>query len=245
MSIISFFITNLLPYFTIVIFIGGLIYRIQGWINTPLPMPLSVTYPKSRIDQIIKILREILLFPSLIKNDRNLWIGAWPFHAALAIIILGHSRLFTTIPDKILFTIGFTPTGIKALSTILGGIAGIVIMFSLMYLLARRFTEITVRNMSNPMDYLILIWLLGIVIAGNYMHFYNAPYTDIAEMRTYLKSIFILEPIAPPGSTVLLIHMFLVQILLISLPFTKLIHPIGIFFTQGIKNSLVLLRNVK
>jgi len=245
MGVISTFVANVLPYITIVVFVGGLIYRIRGWLNVQVPLPLSVTYPQSRGEQIKNIAGEILFFPALLRNDRNLWIGAWPFHAALALIIIGHSRLFIELPDKILMAMGFTPAGIKTLSSVIGGAVGVFFFIAILYLLVRRITQVTVRNMSNPADYLVLLWLLGIAAAGNYMRFFSKPYADIEEMRTFLGSIFALQPIAPPESTVFLIHFFLVQMLLISLPFSKLIHPIGIFFTQGLKNSLVVLRHVR
>ncbi len=245
MGAISTFVFNVLPYITIVIFVGGLIYRIKGWLNTPVPMPLSVTYPQSRGEQIKNITNEILFFPALLRNDRNLWIGAWPFHAALALIVIGHLRLFIELPDKILMAIGFTPAGIKTLSAVLGSAVGVFFFLALLYLLVRRITQVTVRNMSNLADYFVLLWLLGIALAGNYMRFVSRPYTEIGEMREFLGSIFALQPIAPPESTVFLIHLLLVQLLLISLPFSKLIHPIGIFFTQGLKNSLVVLRHVR
>lgn len=245
MGAVSIFIANVLPYITIVVFIGGLIYRIRGWLAAQVPMPLSVTYPRSRGEQVKNIANEILFFPTLLRNDRNLWLGAWPFHLALALIIIGHSRLFIELPDKFLMAIGFTPEGIKTLSAVLGGAVGVLFLIAILYLLVRRITQPTVRNMSNPADYLVLLWLLGIAIAGNYMRFVSRPYTEIGEMREFLGSIFALNPIPPPESTVFLIHFLLVQLLLISLPFSKLIHPVGIFFTQGLKNSLVVLRHVR
>lgn len=243
MGAISTFVANVLPYITIVVFIGGLIYRIRGWLNIPVPMPLSVTYPQSRGEQIKNIANEILLFPTLLRNDRNLWIGAWPFHAALAFIIIGHVRLFSEIPDKILLAIGLSEAGIDTLSAVSGKAVGILIVIALIYLLVRRFTQPTVREMSNPADYLVVLLLLAIVTAGNYMRF--AMEIDVAEYRGFIGTIFALSPAAPPANPVFILHLFLVQSLLIMLPFSKIIHPIGIFFTQGIKNSLVVLRHVR
>jgi nitrate reductase gamma subunit len=245
MGVVSVFIANVLPYITIVVFVGGMIYRIIGWLNIQVPFPLSVTYPRSRTEQVKIIASEILFFPALLRNDRNLWVGAWPFHVALLLIFLGHLRLFTVFPDKLLMAAGFSPDGIHALSNLLGGAVGVLFLFAIIYLFVRRTTQTTVRNMSNLADYLVLLWLLGIAIAGNYMRFVAQPYAEIGEMRTFLGSIFAFHPLSPPDSTVFLIHFFLVQMLLISLPFSKLIHPVGMFFTQGIKNSLVVLRQVR
>lgn len=245
MGAVSVFVANILPYITIVVFVGGMIYRIIGWLKVQVPFPLSVTYPKSRTEQLKIIASEILFFPALLKNDRNLWIGAWPFHVALLLIFFGHLRLFTEFPDKVLMAVGFSPEGINVLSKVLGGAVGVLFISAILYLLIRRITQTTVRNMSNLADYLVLIWLLGIATAGNYMRFVAKPYAEIGEMRTFLGSIFAFQPISPPDSTVFLIHFFLVQMLLISLPFSKLIHPVGMFFTQGIKNSLVVLRHVR
>lgn len=243
MGAISIFVANVLPYITIVVFVGGLIYRIKGWLDTPSPMPLSITYPKSRGEQIKNVANEMLFFPTLLKNDRNLWIGAWPFHVALAFIIIGHLRLFSELPDKMLLAVGFSAAGIDTLSAVSGKAVGILIVITLIYLLVRRYTQPTVREMSNLADYLVILLLLAIVTAGNYMRF--AMEIDVAEYRTFLGTIFALSPAAPPENPVFILHLFLVQMLLIMLPFSKIIHPVGIFFTQGIKHSLVALRHVR
>jgi nitrate reductase gamma subunit len=243
MGAISIFVANVLPYITIVVFVGGLIYRIRGWLNLQVPMPLSVTYPQSRGEQIKNIANEVLFFPALLKDDRNLWLGAWPFHAALAFIIIGHLRLFSEIPDKMLLAIGLSEAGIDTLSAVSGGIVGIVILAALIYLLVRRITQPTVRQMSNVADYFVLLLLIAIVTAGNYMRF--AMEIDIVEYRTFIGSIFALSPIPPPDNPVFILHIFLVQMLLIMLPFSKIIHPIGIFFTQGIKHNLVKFKQTR
>ncbi len=245
MSIAAAFVAYILPYITIAAFLGGLIYRIYGWWRAPVPFPLSVTYPKTRGEQIKNIASEILVFPQLLRNDRNLWIGAWPFHAALALIIIGHARLFSGFPDRVMMALGMSAAQIKALSAALGSAVGIVIFVALIYLFVRRLTQKTVRDMSNVADYFVLLWLLAIVMAGNYMRFSQRPEIDILEVRAFLQSIFALSPIAPPDNPVFLLHFFLVQMLLITLPFTKLIHPIGIFFTQSIKHSFVVLKHVR
>lgn len=245
MSVIVTFVGIILPYITIVAFFGGFIYRIKGWLSIPVPMPISVTYPQSRGEQVKNIASAILLFPDLFRKDRNLWFGAWPFHAVLAIIIIGHWRLFMDIPNRILMAIGYTTQGIEHLSSVFGTTVGIIFFIAVLYLLVRRITQVTLRNMSNPADYFVLLWLLGIAATGLIMRFTVLPYTNIATMQNYFWGIFTLHPIAPPTDPIFLTHYLLAQLLLISLPFSKLIHPIGIFFTQGIKNSLVVQKQVR
>ena len=68
-----------------------------------------------------------MLFKSLFNGDRVLWFFVWIFHAVLALIILGHLRVFTNV-DAILRAVGMSEENIQAMSAGAGGAAGVVIL---------------------------------------------------------------------------------------------------------------------
>ena len=56
-----------------------------------------------------------------------MWVFAWVFHAVLALIFLGHFRVFTNA-DSLLMGLGMTEESIQAMSGGAGGVAGVVIL---------------------------------------------------------------------------------------------------------------------
>jgi len=73
------------------------------------------------------------------------------------------------------------------------------------------------------------------VLTGNAMRFLG--HLDLAETRQYFVSLVLLQPRVPADGW-FLAHFFLVQMLLIYMPFSKILHFGGVFFTQAaIKRS--------
>jgi nitrate reductase gamma subunit len=74
--------------------------------------------------------------------------------------------------------------------------------------------------------------LLVIIIAtGNMMRF--AGHFDLNETRTWAYSLLTLSPVVPQNGMFLL-HLVLAQLLILFIPFSKILHFGGIFFTQAI-----------
>ena len=122
----SYFTFGVLPYFTILIFLIGMGYRLYIWTKIPQPGALTLfPAPGSGSGVFWGVVKESLLFPGLFKGDRILWIFAWIFHASLALICIGHLRVFTGLFDTILTGIG---VNVELMSSTSGGAAGIIIL---------------------------------------------------------------------------------------------------------------------
>lgn len=237
MGYLSYFVGSILPYITVVVFTAGFVYRIWTWIRAPVPLKIPVTpAPKTNSGVALRLATEVLTFRNMFAGDKKLWIGSWPFHAALALILIGHIRLFTGLIDKYILIglFGLTEASIDKLAYVLGGSAGIVVLVAAIYLLIRRGVIPNVRYVTTFADYFALLLLLAIFTAGNYMRFFT--HVDLLEIRGFLASLWTFSP-APPDNPVFIIHFFLVQVLLMYLPFSKLMHLGGIFFSPTLNQK--------
>ena len=175
-----------------------------------------------------KILSEVVLFSTFRREHKQLWARTWIFHVALLLIILGHTRLFSDWPLRVL--LGMSEESVHALSTWSGSIVGIVAMLCCLLLLYRRLSTQRVREISTGEDYLVMLLLLAILITGNAMRFFT--HFDITVAQAYFTSLVTAGPILVPADPLFLLHFLLVQVLLIYLPFGKFLHVPGIFFSK-------------
>jgi nitrate reductase gamma subunit len=220
----------ILPPVTFVVFVAAMLSRLWTW--KKLPQPGMTLFPTSPKGTTAGVLKETLLFPSLFKSDRFLWAISWLFHAMLALIIIGHLRVVTDFPWL------WSALNIDAdtMSTAVGGAAGVMILLMLVLLIGRRFVTTRVQEISSPGDYFAVFLILAIVITGNGMRL--AGHFDLAASRQYFASLVMLQRPMVPENGWFLAHLFLAQVLLIYMPFSKIMHFGGVFFTQAaIKRS--------
>ncbi|UCC44084.1 MAG: respiratory nitrate reductase subunit gamma [Candidatus Zixiibacteriota bacterium] len=222
-------ILAVLPYLTIAVFVAGMVFRIYSWWKTPQPGALTLfPAPKGSTATFFGVLKESLFFPSLFKGDKALWVFAWVFHATLALIAIGHVRVFTDFP-RLWATLGINADRMSAVS---GGIAGVIITVAVILLLFRRISIGRVREISGLPDYLALVLILAILVTGNAMRF--GEHFDLTLTHTYFSQLvtFSLSTAALPSNPMFVIHFFLAQLLIMFIPFSKIMHFGGIFFTQ-------------
>lgn len=180
------------------------------------------------------VVRDTFLFPGLFKGDKTFWSMAWFFHLTLALIVVGHLRVFTGLIDSMLMTWGMSTEAINQMSASSGGAAGLIIMVAAFFLIVRRMTMGRVREITNPADYLALLLILAILVTGNAMRF--GEHFELEQTRLYFSQLFTfsLAGIAIPHNNMFQVHFLLVQLLVIYIPFSKILHFGGIFFTQTI-----------
>jgi nitrate reductase gamma subunit len=228
-EVLAFFVGGILPYFVVIVFILGMVYRFYLWVKTPQPGRMTLFPAPDSLSG--GVLAESLFFPSLFKGDRILWIFAWIFHATLALVFLGHVRVFTAIIDRILLAVGMTPEGIDSMSATAGGIAGILLLATGLLLLLRRISVRRVRDISGIPDFSVMILLIAIVVTGDLMRF--GAHFDLEQTRLWTASLLAFSPVIPQNGG-FLVHAFLAMLLIIYIPFSKILHFGGIFFTQAL-----------
>lgn len=227
-----FFIGQVLPYIAGGIFLIGMACRVMRWMKVPVPFQLTIfPAPKDSAGQVMAVGSELLLFKSLYRNDKNLWLWAWLLHVSLAMVIFGHVVGIYYLMNQ--FTlIGLTPAASQALSMTFGTVAGIVLMVSLVVLFYRRTSEPEVKRLSDPADFFDLLLLLSIVITGNHMRLPSV-HVDLPAIKAYLGGLLTLSPMPIPENAIFISHFILVNILLIYFPFSKLVHLAGFFVNRA------------
>jgi nitrate reductase gamma subunit len=209
-----------------------MIYRVYVWSSLPSPKMTLFPAPKAGAERYIELMKETFLFKSLFKGDRTLWVLGWVFHVMLALIFVGHFRVFSALPDKMLASMGMTPENIDTMSAFTGGGAGVVILACLIAILVRRLEVKRVREISTSGDYFALILLIAIVLAGNAMRFIS--HFELKDAHEYFYGLVTFTSVSLPDNGWFITHYLLVQLLLIYIPFSKILHFGGIFFTEAL-----------
>jgi nitrate reductase gamma subunit len=233
MEVVRFIVGGILPYVAVLVFVAAMANRFYVW--KKLPSPAMTLFPSAETSgsNTVNTLKEVTLFKSLFQGDRILWAFAWAFHVVLALIFLGHLRVFTNV-DKVLMSAGMSEAAIQFMSSSAGGAAGVIVVITAVLLLVRRIVVKRVRDITGVADYLALLLIGAILITGNMMRF-GAEHFDLALAQDYFASLATFK--GASGATVLnnnvfLVHMGLALLLMICIPFSKILHFGGIFFTH-------------
>ncbi len=201
------------------VLIVGLARRIWLYAVTPAPLRIPTTpAPFTRTGAAFRVGREVMLFESLFKADKLLWLLSVLFHLGLLLVLVRHLRYFLPhAPEALVFIQPF------------GKLGGIAMVVGLAGLLARRIILPRIRYISSATDIGTLLLLMAIGASGLTMTYFI--HTDIMGLKAFLASIphFDLQPI--PDDAPLVIHLLLVAGLLMIAPFSKLLHMAGVFFS--------------
>ena len=206
-------------YLATLLLVVGLAYKIFDYSRTPAPLVIPTTpAPTTQVGVIYRMAKEVVVFESLFKANKWIWIFGWLFHFGLLLVLLRHLRYFTQ-PVWVWVEV-LQPFGKYASFMMVIGLAG---------LLARRFLVDRVRYISTPSDYLMLVLILGIGITGMLMTF--VVHTDIIALKLFFLGLMYLDVQPLPQDPILLIHLALVAFLMMIFPISKLLHAPGLFFS--------------
>jgi len=264
-----------LPYAAMAVFLVGLVYRVWGYARVPVPFRITTTCgqqkslpwiknseldcPSGKMGVVGRMILEIACFRSLLRNtktklaqggrlfyetDLALWAGALAFHWCLVVVVLRHLRLvFQPVPSCLTFlqeADGFLEIGVPVFY-----VSSIVFLVALAYLLGRRLANAQVRYISLLDDYFPLFLLLGIGLSGFWLR--HVDKADIVGIKSLAVGVASFRPVVPDGIDRLFYgHLFLVCVLLVYFPFSKLTHMAGAFLspTRNLANNNRRVRHV-
>lgn len=209
----------ILFYLATLLFVVGLLYRINVYSRTPAPLKIPTTpAPVNTGGVVLRMTREVLFFESLFKANLWTWGMGWLFHASLVLVLLRHLRYFTE--PVWAWVVFIQPFGMYAGIPMLLGLAG---------LWARRLFVERIRYISVPSDHLMLALLMVIAASGLLMKF--LAHTDVIAVKGFILGLmhFNWQPL--PEHPGLYVHLFLVAVLLLIFPISKLLHAPGVFFS--------------
>ena len=208
-------------YLATAVLVFGLLHRIVDYARTPAPLKIPTTpAPTTRSGVVVRMAEEVLLFRSLFRANKWIWLFGFAFHVALAVVLARHLRYFTEpvwLPVQLI-----QPFGIYA---------GLVMVGALAMLWLRRFAVSRVRYISAPSDHLWLLLLILIGASGLAMKF--VAHTDIVAVKAFFLGLLVFDWQPLPTAPLLLLHLTLVLALMIGFPFSKLLHAPGVFFSPS------------
>jgi nitrate reductase gamma subunit len=204
-----------------IVLVVGLARKIAQYAKTPAPLKIPTTpAPVTQTGVVLRMFREVVFFESLFKGTKWTWIFSWMFHMGLFLVLLRHVRYFIEpvwLPIELI-----QPIGKYAAFAMVAGLLG---------LLARRVFVDRVRYISAPSDYLWLLLLIVIGFSGITMTF--VLHTDVVMVKEFFTGFWTFSGGELPMDPVLLIHLTMVAVLMLLLPFSKLLHIPGVFFSPS------------
>lgn len=209
----------LLFWFATAVIILGLSVKIRQYWVTPAPLKIPTTpAPTTKTGVVYRMAKEVIVFESLFKANKWIWLFGWIFHFSLFLVLARHLRYFQEQPWFLINII--QPFGKYAAYGMVIGLLG---------LLARRIFVDRVRYISAPSDYLMLIMLIFIGVSGLVMQLYL--HVDIIAVKQFFLAWMGFSIADLPISAPLVVHLLLVALLMIVFPFSKLLHAPGVFFS--------------
>ena len=250
----------ILPYTAMVVLLGGFLYRIVDWLRRPVPFRIPTTCgqeksldwikqnklesPSRAWHAVARVLSEVLFFRSLFRNTRAemhdgahlaygstkwLWLGGLAFHWSMLLIVIRHARFFfVMVPGFVDFLTDSDALFDVTLPAFY--ITDALVLAAITFLFLRRLKDAKLRMISLPTDYFPLFLLAAIVVAGILMRYVAK--VNVMPVKDQMLRLVSFSFDAPGDIGVLFyVHLFLVCVLAIYFPFSKLMHAGGIFLS--------------
>jgi nitrate reductase gamma subunit len=237
MDVIEYIFSYITPYIAVIVLIAGVVYKAYTWRQRQsVPAHLSLfPRPESRFGRVGDTLVDMFTMKGLFKVNTLLWIGGLIMHIGLLLLIVGHIRVVTDF-YFLWDWLGWGEAETHTFSAIAGLTAGFLFMIPLFYLLFRRFAG-SVKFLSTPEDYFVLVLLVGIAVTG--MHMRMVLEVDQHAMREFMQGLykFSWKEVPESAGISFIWHFALVQLLMIYFPFGKLMHTIGSFLNKMVMRS--------
>lgn len=211
----------LLFYAAALIFIIGVGRKVFIYAKTPQPLKIPTTpAPTTKLGVVWRMLKEVTVFYSLFRSNKWIWIFGWMFHVGLALVLIRHLRYFIE-PLPYIFGNELVQSG--------GKYAAFAMVIGLLGLWTRRFVVDRVRYITQLSDHLMLALLVSIGVSGISMTFLM--HTDIIDVKAFAQGLLHFDLQELPMNVNLLLHLFLVAVLMVVFPVSKLLHAPGVFFS--------------
>lgn len=249
-----------IPFLAVAIFVVGFCMRVVDWGKSAVPFSIPTTCgqqeslpwikqstienPSTTGGVVMRMILEILLFRSLFRNTKVdlhegtkvtyssskwLWLGALAFHYTFLIIAVRHLRFFAEpVPALV--------AGLDHMDSILqiGApalyLTDLVFVAAVSYLFVRRILVPQVRYISLVQDYFPLFLILGIALSGIFMRYFAK--VDIISVKQLTMGLVMFSWVIPDGiGAIFYVHLFLVSVLLMYFPMSKLMHMGGVFLS--------------
>lgn len=161
------------------------------------------------------------------KRQERIWTPL--FHISLLFVFLGHLGGFL-VPPEVTAALGITEHMYHAVALSMGGLAGCVLVISLIMLIRRRYaTTPRMKASTSRMDTVMFVVLAFTIFAGMAATISNAPgeFDYRVTIMPWIRGIFALHPNPELMLNIPVffkIHMVGWMVLFALIPFTRLVH---------------------
>jgi nitrate reductase gamma subunit len=249
-----------IPYLAVLLFMGGMIYRVLLWGSSPVPFRIPTTCgqqkslpwikhsklesPSGLLGVIGRMALEMLFFRSLFRNVKTqlqdgpkLTYGEakWLWMAGLAfhwtfLIILIRHLRFFLVPVPEVLHMIEGLDSFLQVGVPLLYMTDVIFLGAVLYLFIRRAGIPQMRYISLVNDYFPLFLIFGIGLTGVLMRYFLK--TDIVSVKVLTMGLVTFTPSIPQGiGIIFFIHLFLLCALIAYFPFSKLVHMGGVFLS--------------
>lgn len=218
----DYFVYVILPYITLIVLVTGLIWRIRIWRAKPRAKAVLFPAAGSNLAATGRVAGDIILFGKTFSVSKTLWAISIVFHLGLLLVVLGHIRTVTEF-GFLWSWFNLDAEGIDRVGYAMGMTAGGLMLSGAILLLARRFTP-NMRVLSIFQDYFVLGMLLIIILLGFAMRLWMPIHVD--EIQHYARGVLTFQAAVEVNNILFLWHFFVAQMLIMYLPFSKLIHVV-------------------
>jgi nitrate reductase gamma subunit len=228
----AFFVEKL-PYITIAVFLIGTALRLIRWLSAPKDPkgpPLDI------VASVKYIILDVVLFRKTYKTDKSMWFTLVLFHVGAGGILFGHMRGFHWWSAAM-----FEPLGhwvAEFMVHTLPIYIGWMFLATQIILLFRRYKLENKELLSLPNDYGALILLLITSILGQGMRIFppEAIPTEVYNV-VFIPGLIVLHLEKVPSFHWFFWHVLFTQLLVMYIPFSKLVHVITGMITPALYGS--------
>ncbi len=251
----------LIPYPALVVFLGGLIYRVLSWAKAPVPFRITTTcgqekslpwIKQAKIDNpsglpgvVIRMALEVLVFRSLLRNTKaklypaenrlayGTSLGLWA--AAMAF----HWSMLVILIRHLRLALSPVPAVVTFVEKADGLLeTGVPVFFVTTILFLAALVFLLGRRLLDPqVRYISLVddyfpLLLLLGIGLSGFWLRHFAKADVVGIKELVVGLASFHPVLPAAIHPLFFgHLFLVSMLLIYFPFGKLVHMPGVFLS--------------
>jgi len=184
--------------------------------------------------ELIDMLKEMIFIKRLYNSKRTQWYFSFLFHGGIYLLLIWFVAIFIgSLFELLKITSGIIFTVFFYASLVLGYMGIFVTFIGAVGLIALRATDKRINYLSAPVDYFNLSLISLIMLSMVFSLFYDPYFNYARSFLAYLISgngllIYFKQPALPVASS---ITVLLVCLFLLYLPFTKMTHFLGKYFT--------------
>ena len=270
---LNFLFGVVIPYAAFATFIIGFSYRIWDWMKTPVPFNITTTAgqqktlpwikrnplenPSNNLEVFGRTLMEVLVFRSLFRNteakningnmvyesNKFLWFFGLIFHWGFFLVFVRHIRFFVEKVPSFIMPLE-TMDSILQVGVPAFYMTDLLLLGGVTFLFFRRVVNPHMRYLSLAADFFPLFIIIALAVSGMLMRYVLR--VDVIGIKNMMLGLVSFAPVAGDMHPMFYTHIFLVSVLFIYFPFSKLMHMGGIFLspTKNMPNDSRVKRHV-